>query len=64
LQLADCPVELSDFFAEFEALGWQVLLVQSALDFHFGDVILDPEQGGTGTQWLHVAVTLRARRVG
>jgi hypothetical protein len=39
---------LADFFAELEALGWQVLLVQHALGFHLGDVVLDSGQGGTG----------------
>jgi hypothetical protein len=64
LQFADCAVGLADFFAEVEALGLQVLLVQSAFGFHLGDVVLDPGQGGTGAQRLHMAVTLSDWRVG
>jgi hypothetical protein len=62
LPFTDGPVWFADFFSEFEALGGQVLLVQVALGFHLGDVVLDLGQGGTLAQWLHAVVTSCARR--
>src|SRR5260370_15727993 len=59
LELADGPVELTDFFSELEALRGQVLLVESSLGFHPGDVVLYPGQGGTVAQWLHGGGHLR-----
>jgi hypothetical protein len=63
LQLTDGPVQLADLLSQLEALGRQILLVQPALGFHLGDVVLYP---GSEAPCLigSMAVIPRTRRAG